>query len=100
MVTSLRLTSGLKMLEQWSVHACQADRNAIYQALFSVVEGSVFMVYDVLDDGRPRQFCMLLKEGLTARIRLHRYDSFGIIYIGPYEAGDPGLAPEESGDET
>lgn len=80
----LRLTSGIDLLEEWSVTAHQADRNIVYRALFAVADGSVHMSYDVIGrrDGR-KEFLVLLKDDLVAHIRLHRCDCFGIAYIGP-----------------
>jgi hypothetical protein len=81
-----RLVSGLSVLDTWSGSACQADRNQIYEALFAVVDGSVFVVYDVLDARdaaeRPAQFFVRVKNGLGARIRMDDAGGFGIVYIG------------------
>jgi hypothetical protein len=74
------------VLDHWSSSACQADKNVIYEALFAVVEGSVFLAYEILDeDGGPPQFFVMVKEGLGTKIRLDRTDSFGILYIGSPE---------------
>jgi hypothetical protein len=81
-----RLVSGLSVLDDWSSAACQADRNVIYEALFAVVDGSVFAAYDILDvvneKGRPPHFFVQVKDGLGTRIRIHRADGFGIVHIG------------------
>lgn len=86
MAASRRLVSGLSVLDDWSSSACQADRNVIYEALFAVVDGSVFAAYDILDvldeTGRPPQFYVRVKDGLGTRIRMHRAGGFGIVYIG------------------
>lgn len=85
-----RLVSGLTVLDSWSGSARQADRNQVYEALFAVVDGSVFVAYDVLDadgvSGQPSQFFVRVKDGLGARIRMEDTDGFGIVYIG---APDP-----------
>lgn len=93
MAASRRLVSGLAVLEAWSSSACQADRNVIYEALFAVVDGSVFAAYDILDvldeTGRPPQFFVRVRDGLGARIRMHRGGGFGVVRIGaPDRCGD------------
>jgi len=86
MAASRRLVSGLSVLDDWSSSACQADRNVLYEALFAVVDGTVFAGYDILDvldeSGRPPQFFVRVKDGLGTRIRMHRAGGFGIVYIG------------------
>jgi hypothetical protein len=89
MAASRRLVSGLSVLDSWSRSACQADRNVIYEALFAVVDGSVFAAYDILDvldeTGRPPQFYVRVRDGLGTRIRMHRAGGFGIVSIGARE---------------
>jgi hypothetical protein len=81
-----RLVSGLTVLDTWSCTACQADRNMIYEALFAIVDGSVFAAYDIADahdtSGKPSQFFVPVKDGLGTRIRMDQADGFGIDYIG------------------
>lgn len=81
-----RLVSGLAVLDTWSASACQADRNQIYEALFAVVDGSVFVAYDVLDahdaSERQSQFFVRVKDELGARIRMDDADGFVVVYIG------------------
>jgi len=92
MATRLRLTSGIPVLDHWSQTASQADRNVIYEALFAIVEGSVFLAYEILDQsGRPPEFFVVVKDDLGTKICIHRGDSFGITYIGSPE--DRALAP-------
>ena len=87
-----RLTSGLDRLDEWSLSASQARRNAVYKALFSVVCGSVFRAYPVLTEGAgPDEFIVCVRADLVIRIRFRDRDSFEIIYIGaPCAAADQG----------
>jgi hypothetical protein len=88
----LRLTSGLPVLENWSENACQADRNALYRALFAVADGSAFLIYDVFSDaGRAQRFVFQVKQDLMVMVGLDREESFGILDIstGEEEEGTP-----------
>lgn len=87
-----RLTTGLDRLEEWSHSASQAQRNAVYKALFSVLCGSVFRAYPVLSgDAGTDEFVVFVKADLVLRIRFRDPDSFGITYIGaPFAAADQG----------
>ena len=85
-----RLLFGLTVLDTWSSSACQADRNQIYEALFAVLDDSVYTAYDILDapdaSVPPSQFFVRVKDGLVARIRMdHHAGGFGIVYIGTPE---------------
>ncbi|MEC3976940.1 DUF6235 family protein [Amycolatopsis sp. H20-H5] len=94
MSDGIRLVSGLQVLDHWSGSACQADKNVVYKALFSVVDGSVFLTYDILEeDELPQQFLVLVKSDLVTQISLHHADSFGIAYIGPIDGAMPGQMP-------
>ena len=78
-----RLSSGLDRLDQWSDTASQAERNAVYKALFAVQCGSVFRSYPVAPGADlPEEFVVLVRPHLALRIKLADSDAFGICYIG------------------
>lgn len=78
-----RLERGLDVLDDWSETASQATRNAVYRALFAVLDGSVFRRYSTLDSYvRPQDFCVYLHDELVIGIQLDD-ETFTIDYIGP-----------------
>jgi hypothetical protein len=88
---SLKLTSGADLLDAWAQDAAQSQRNIVNRLLFAVVEKSVFSDYDVIDDlESPMEFFVLAKADLTVKIRIHDFESFGIIYVGASSSA-PGL---------
>lgn len=85
------LTSGVDLLEEWSEHATQVQKNLVNQVLFSVARRAVFSEYAVVDDAtRAMEFFVLVKCDIAVKIRVHGLDSFGIVYVGPASAA-PGL---------
>jgi Family of unknown function (DUF6235) len=79
-------------LDQWSANAGQIQKNAVYAALFAVVDGSAFRRYEILDDAeRGREFFLVVRENLVIKASVANFDAFGLLYIGPPEAA-PGLA--------
>jgi hypothetical protein len=102
MAMRLQLTSGLQVLEDWAVTAAQADRNAAYEALFAVADGSAFLIYDIFGDSRdPHRFIILVKHDLVVKISLQRTDSsFEVVYIGELEAETPAAAWVEEHEES
>lgn len=78
-----RLNVGVACLEKWTETAGQAEKNAVYEALFAVSDGSVFRTHKVLDDvQRPGEFFVLVREDLVLKIGMYPFSNFGIIYIG------------------
>ena len=78
-----RLNVGVAALEKWTETASQAERNAIYETLFAVSDGSVFQTHKVLDDvQRPDEFFVVVRENLVLKIGMYPFSNFGIIYIG------------------
>jgi hypothetical protein len=78
-----RLTVGAACLEKWTETAGQAEKNAIYEVLFAVSDGSVFRTHKVLDDvQRPGEFFVVVRENLVIKIGMYPFNNFGIIYIG------------------
>lgn len=80
----LRLDSGLALLESWAATAGQIEKNAVYEALLNVPDGSVFRTHTIIDDrDRPQEFFVLAREDLVIKIRTPNFDWFDIVYIGP-----------------
>jgi Family of unknown function (DUF6235) len=90
----LRLTTGLQRLERWSLTASQLEKNAVYRALFSIIDGSVFRAYRIVDDAeQTREFFVVIRDDLIIKIRLSNFDAFGIVYIGaPAQEPATGIA--------
>jgi Family of unknown function (DUF6235) len=83
----LRMSSGSGWLEQWEASAGQVEKNAVHQAMFAILDGSVFTRYEVLDDAnRGREFFVVVREDLVVKAALTWHDAFGLLYIGPPEA--------------
>lgn len=79
-----RLETGLEVLESWSENASQTQKNAVYTALFAMLDGSLFRTYRVVDDfQRPSELFVIVKDNLVMKIRINCFDSFGVVHIGP-----------------
>jgi len=82
MIRRLALESGLDRIEEWSAEADQTERNLVYEALFSVVEGSAFWVYLIVGDPDGGGDLLIhVRADLLLRIRLTDDDSFGVVSI-------------------
>jgi hypothetical protein len=87
------VSCGLDLLDEWSEHATQAQKNIVHRVIFSVADKSVFTDYVVVDDVENHmEFFVLAKSDLAVKIRIDGFDSFGILYIGP-SSDVPGLDP-------
>jgi Family of unknown function (DUF6235) len=85
-----RLGAGLDLLEQWAEPAGQVAKNAMYKALFAILDGSVFHSYDIVDDcAQPNEFTVMVKEDLVVRVSLHDTGMFGISFIGRVGSAAP-----------
>jgi hypothetical protein len=81
--TGLRLNSGLEVLDRWADTACQVDLDAISDALFAILDRSVYCRYGVINDPiMARDFVVMIHENLALRAQLHDVDTFGIVFIG------------------
>lgn len=81
---SLRLSSGLEILDNWARNANEIEKTAVYEVLFAVSERSVFSDYATVDDSdEVTEFSVLTRCRLAVKLRLHSIDLFGIVYIGP-----------------
>jgi hypothetical protein len=78
-----RLNMGVACLEAWASTASQAEKNAVYEALFSVSDGSVRETHKVLDDvQRSGEFFVVVRDNLVVKIGIHPFNTFSIVYIG------------------
>lgn len=81
---SLRLSSGLEILDNWARTANDIEKTAVYEVLFAVSEKSVFSDYATVDDSdEVTEFSVFTRCRLAVKLRLHSMDLFGIVYIGP-----------------
>lgn len=86
-----RMDTGIDVLEKWADDATQREKNAVYAALFAMTDRSLLRTYRIVDDGLElSEFFVLLRDDLVIKIRVHCFDSFGLVYIGPRD-GAPGL---------
>lgn len=87
----VRLDTGIDVLETWTDGATQREKNAVYAALFAMTERVLVRTYQVIDDDvELSEFFVMLRDDLVIKMRVHSFDSFGLVYIGPC-AGAPGL---------
>jgi Family of unknown function (DUF6235) len=81
------VTSGLDLLDNWTAHATQAQKNTAYQVLFAVADHTAFTDYIVIDDAANHMdIHVLAGNDLTIKIRINSFDSFAILSIGPSTA--------------
>lgn len=91
--TRFRLETGIDILEDWTATASPEHRNAVHQALFAMVDGSLFRTYRIVDDyQRPNELFVVVRDDLVMKIRVNCFDSFGIVHIGPPTAATRGRA--------
>jgi hypothetical protein len=82
--TRFRLETGLDVLEDWFESAGQVHKDAVYKALFAMVDGTLFRTYRVVDDyQQPSELYVIVRDDLVVKIRVNCFDSFGIVHIGP-----------------
>lgn len=87
----VRLDTGIDVLEKWVDSAPQREQNAVYAALFAMTDRSLLRTHRVVDDEvELSELFVLLQNDLVIKIRIHSFDSFGLVYIGP-RSGAPGL---------
>jgi hypothetical protein len=80
---TFRLETGLDVLAYWAETADQAQKNAVYKALFAMLDGSLLRTYRVIDDfKRPGELFIIVRDDLVLKIRIHCFDSFGIVDLG------------------
>jgi len=85
------MDTGGDVLEKWADDASEREKNAVYAALFAMTDRSLLRTYRIVDDGLElSQFFVLLPGDLVVKVRVHCFDSFGLVYVGP-RADAPGL---------
>ncbi|OLF10334.1 DUF6235 family protein [Actinophytocola xanthii] len=78
-----RMETGLEVLEEWTQTASQSQKNAVYEALFAMLDGSLFRRYRIVDDfQRPSELFVIVRDDLVVKIRVNCFDSFGVVHIG------------------
>jgi hypothetical protein len=89
---SLRLSSGLRRLEQWSTTASQNEKNAVYKALFAIADGSAFSSYKIIHDfNRMGELAVQVRDDLFVKICFRHFDAFGIVHIGSLDDQELGI---------
>lgn len=79
-----RMDTGVEVLEEWANSATQREKDAVYSALCAMTDHTLFRTHRVIDDpNRLSEFFVLLPDDLVVKIRVHCFDSYGIVYIGP-----------------
>lgn len=79
----LRMTTGVDILETWWQGARQIELNAMGDALFALLDRSVYADYEVIDDPSvPRDIVVVVRENLALRVRLYDVATFGVVLIG------------------
>jgi Family of unknown function (DUF6235) len=82
--SKFRMETGIEVLADWAETARQSDLNAIYKALFAMLDGSLFRTYRIVDDfQRANELYVIVRDDLVLKIRINCFDSFGIVGIGP-----------------
>ena len=86
-----QMHAGADVLAEWSETASQTRRNAVYAALFSTVDRTLFRTHQVIDDPeQPAEFFVAVKDDLVLKLRVNGFDSFGVLYVGAWETA-PGF---------
>lgn len=81
-----QMQSGADVLAEWSETASPTRRNAVYAALFSMLDRTLFRTHKIVDDQwRPAEFFVSIKDDLVLKLRVNGYDSFGVLYVGEWE---------------
>lgn len=61
-----RLETGLDVLHEWALTAAQSRKNAVYKALFAMLDGTLFRTYRIVDDfQRPSELYVIVKDDLV-----------------------------------
>jgi hypothetical protein len=83
MARRLRLGSGIDVLDAWSDAAGEADVIAVADALFAIVERTVYRDYPVIDDSTvARELVVVVRDNLAVRVRLDDVEKFTVVFIG------------------
>lgn len=81
-----QMESGWDVLTDWSENASQSYKNALYTALFSMLDRTLFRTHFVMPDPQQRgEFFVAVKEDLALKLRVNGSDSFDVVFIGAWE---------------
>ncbi|MFC4853180.1 DUF6235 family protein [Actinophytocola glycyrrhizae] len=84
--TRCQLQSGWDVLTEWSDTASPTRRNAVYGALFSMLDRTLFRTHQIVDDPRqPAEFFVAVRDDLVLKLRVNALDSFEVLYVGTWE---------------
>jgi hypothetical protein len=77
-----RMESSGEVLDEWSGTATQTERDAVYEAMFAMLDGTLFRSYRIMDDFRcPGELYVLVGDDLALKIRITSFDSFGVVRV-------------------
>lgn len=83
----LRMDTGLRVLDRWAERASNEEKNAVYAALFAMTDRTLLRTYRTVEDEvELSEFLVLLSDELVLKVRVHSFDSFGVVYVGPRHA--------------
>jgi len=84
--TRFQLRSGWDVLAEWADTASQSRKNAVYAALFSMVDRTIFATHHVVGDpARPNELYVAIKDDLVLKTRVNGLDSFDVLHVGGWE---------------
>jgi hypothetical protein len=84
--TPFQMQTGAEVLAEWSETASQTRRNAVYAALFSMLDRNLHRTHQIVDDyQRPAEFFVPVKDDLVLKLRVNGFDSFSVLYVGTWE---------------
>lgn len=79
-----RMDTGLHVLDTWTERASNEEKNAVYAALFAMTDRTLLRTYRIVEDEvELSEFLVLLPDDLVLKMRVHSFDSFGVVYVGP-----------------
>jgi hypothetical protein len=81
-----QMQSGADVLAEWSETASQTRRNAVYEALFSMLDRTLYRTHRIVDDyWRPAELFVAIRDDLVLKLRVNSFDSFDVLYVGEWE---------------
>lgn len=84
--TPFQLQGGADVLAEWSETATPTRRNAVYAALFSMLDRTLFRTHQIIDDyWRPAELFISIKDDLVLKVRINSFDSFDVVYVGEWD---------------
>lgn len=83
MARRLRLGTGIEVLDAYLDTAGEADTIAVTNALFAIVERTVYRRYPVIDDSTAvRELVVVIRDDLALRVRLDDVEKFSLVFVG------------------